>query len=120
MLFVSNVAFCFPAVKDPASIRNAISGFRFDLGQVATSLSLPIPADGAAFKTPCLCEVLQIWPNWSFPPFASLHFTHPHQTVLKLLLRWISIPPLGRGYTESCPKYLQHTLKEKDYIEQSV
>lgn len=41
MLVVSNVAFCFPAVKDPASIRNAIAGFRFDLEQVATSLSLP-------------------------------------------------------------------------------
>lgn len=50
MLFVSNVAFCFPAVKDPASIRNAISGFRFDLGQVATSLSLPSLQTGVPLR----------------------------------------------------------------------
>lgn len=41
MLFVSIVVFCFPAVKDPVSVRNAISAFRFDLRQAATSLSLP-------------------------------------------------------------------------------
>ena len=80
MLFVSNVVFWFPAVKDPASIRNAISGFRFDLGQVATSLSLPSLQTGVPVRPRAYVRSYRFGPVGVFLPLLHcISLTHIKQ-----------------------------------------
>lgn len=68
MLFVSNGVFCFPAVKDPASLSNAISGSRFDLGRVAPSFSLSSLQTGVPVRPGAYVRSYRFGPSRVFLP----------------------------------------------------
>lgn len=95
-------------------LRNAFSGFPLDWGQVATSSSLPSLQTGLPVRPHAYVRSYRFCPNAVLLPFLRCtSLTHIKQCWNCCLVE------LKSGCLQR-KRILQHTLKEKDFINQSV